>query len=173
MTGAIARAVADADVALERLQAQVAALLAPARPRSMRSERILRTRSRRSLDVLYVDDDPHAHAFASALRAALPEGYTVHAVRDADEAVRLARAGAWSVAVLDLHLGHPRVTGLDVRDALPDATRVVFVSGYMRSDLPTISRCADVDEYLTKPFPPDELARVVVRLTAAPEAVTP
>ena len=60
------------------------------------------------------------------------------------------------------------VYSLDVRDALPDATRVVFVSGYMRSDLPTISRCADVDEYLTKPFPPDELARVVVRLTAAP-----
>lgn len=171
MAPALARAAADADAALEHLRAQVAALLAPAAPRTLRSERIVRRR--RAPAVLYVDDDYQtASIYGAALREALP-GCMVAVVSNADDAIRAARSGSWTAAVLDLHLGHPRLTGLDVLRELPTTTRVVLVTGYLRSELPDVARCAEVDEHLAKPFTVDALACVVRRLVAEPETVTP
>lgn len=165
-------AIADADRALDHLRAQVDALLAPAAPRAMRSERIARRR-RRAPAVLYVDDDYQtASIYGAALREALP-GCTVAVVANADEAIRAARSTAWSVAVLDLHLGHPRLSGLDVLAELPTSTRVVLVTGYLRAELPALAQRAEVDEHLAKPFTADALARVIRRLLAQPETVAP
>lgn len=166
MTTDYDRAVRTVDAALARLRNQVAALRDPAAPRAFRSERIVRLR--RSPAVLYIDDDvSHASLFGDALRDALP-GCTVTLVSNADDALRAAQGGAWTVAVLDLNLGHPRITGLDVLAALPSSTRVVLVTGYLRSELPEVAQRAEVDAYLTKPFPPGELARVVEGLLVAP-----
>lgn len=170
MAPAIARAAADADRALERLRAQVDQLLSPTAPRTLRSERFVR--SRRVAAILYVDDHALAHLYGDALREALP-GCMVSVVTNADEAIAAARSGSWTVAVLDLHLGHPSLTGLDVLAELPTSTRVVLVTGVLPEDLPEVARRAEVDAHLVKPFAPDALARVVAGLLAQPETATP
>ena len=159
---AVARATVDA--ALDRLDAQIARLRNPNAPRVMRSERI--TRPHPSADVLLVDDDPFAAEQGAYLRAQFPGGATVRVVSRAADALQLAQHGTWRVAVLDLHLGDPRITGLDVLAALPASTRTVLVTGVAPSELPTIARESRVDAHLTKPFSPAELARVVAELLA-------
>jgi CheY-like chemotaxis protein len=155
---------ADLDRALARLRGQVARLLDPAAPRTHRSERTTPRHPR--ADVLLVDDDPFARELGSMLREQL-QGASVRVVQRAEDALDLAQRGTWRVAVLDLHLGHSRITGLDVLAALPASTRVVLVTGVEPRDLPQIAREARVDAHLTKPFTPDVLARVVGPLLAA------
>jgi CheY-like chemotaxis protein len=168
---AYTRATEVADAALSRLRKQVAALLAHDAPRTFRSERTLR-RSRRTPAILYVDDDPFTRFSGQMLREAFP-GCMVSVVTTAEEAMRAARAEAWTIAVLDLHLGHPNLTGLDVLADLPTTTRVVLVTGVAKSELSEIARRVEVDAHLEKPFSPEALFRVVAGLLAQPETVTP
>ncbi len=158
------RARADLDAALSRLRTQVARLMDPRAPRTMRSERITRRHPR--ADVLLVEDDPFAGELGAYLRAHLDGGATVRVVQRAEEALQLAGSGTWGVAVLDLHLGHARITGLDVLAALPASTPVVLVTGVTPNELPQIAREARVDAHLTKPFSPDVLARAIDTLRA-------
>lgn len=162
---------ATADAALERLETQLARLRDPHIPRALRSERI--TRRHPCADVLFVEDDPFAAEQGAYLRGHLPGGATVRVTSRAEEALQLATQGTWRVAVLDLHLGHPRITGLDVLAALPTTTRVVLVTGVAKSDLSELARRVEVDAHLVKPFAPDALARVVAGLLAQPETATP
>lgn len=155
---------ATADAALERLETQLARLRDPHIPRALRSERI--TRRHPCADVLFVEDDPFAAEQGAYLRGHLPGGATVRVTSRAEEALQLATQGTWRVAVLDLHLGHPRITGLDVLAALPTTTRVVLVTGVTRSELPEIAREARVDAHFTKPFSPADLARAVAEMLA-------
>lgn len=170
MTTAYARASREADAALARLRTQVAALLAPGAPRTFRSERA--RRRRRTPAILYVDDDRFAPFAGQMLREAFP-ACMVSVVTTAEEAMRAARAEAWTVAILDLHLGHPQFTGLDVLAELPTTTRVVLVTGVAKSELSELVRRVEVDAHLEKPFPPEALFRVVAGLLAQPETVTP
>lgn len=163
MRDAYARATEDVDAALARLRKQVAALLAPGAPRTFRSERI--RRRRRTPAILLVDDDPFSRLLGQMLREASP-GCMVSVVTTADEAMRAARAEAWTVAVLDLHLGHPKLTGLDVLAELPTTTRVVLVTGVAKSDLAELAKRVEVDAHLEKPFAPETLLRVVAELLA-------
>ena len=172
MRDAYAREGEVADAALARLRTQVATLLSRDAPRTLRSERIPRRFFRRTPTVLYVDDDPFTRERAALLREALPD-CMVHVASTADDAMRAAREGTWTVAVLDLHLGHPQLTGLDVLAALPTTTRVVLVTGVAKSDLSELARRVEVDAHLVKPFAPDALARVVAGLLAQPETATP
>lgn len=157
-------ACADLDRALARLRGQVARLLDPAAPRTHRSERTAARHPR--ADVLLVDDDPFARELGGILREQL-HGASVRVAQRADDALSLARRGTWRVAVIDLHLGHAKITGLDVLAALPASTRVVLVTGVEPRDLPQIAREARVDAHLTKPFTPDVLARALEPLLAA------
>ena len=163
-------AAARADAACERLDQQIAALLDPKRPRALRSERIVRRAP--TADVLLVEDDIFAPDMVGLLRDQLP-GVTVRLAQRADDALDLATRGVWRVAVLDLHLGHARITGLDVLAALSSETRVVLVTGVAPTELPQIAREARVDAHMTKPFAPDALARVVADLLTPAEALHP
>lgn len=160
---AVTTAAARVDEALARLDRQIAELRDERAPRAMRSERI--TRPHPSADVLLVDDEPFALDLGAYLRAHL-SGATVRVVRRAEDALSLAGCGTWRVAVLDLHLGHPRVTGLDVLAALPASTRVVLVTGVAPSELPHVAARAHVDAHLLKPFAPDVLVRALEPLLA-------
>ena len=170
MRDAYARARSDADAALARLRTQLDALKNRA-PRILRSERTTNPHPR--ADVLLVDDDPFAREQGAHLRELLGDGATVRVAQCAADALDLAHRGTWRVAVLDLHLGDPRITGLDVLAALPASTRVVLVTGVAPADLPSIAREARVDAHLSKPFPPDALARVVAGLLARDGVATP
>src|SRR5919197_1205090 len=113
--------------------------------------------------VLVVDDDRSLRELASTLlrRAGLE---TREAAR-ADEALRLAEAEPPSVALIDVKL-EGGTSGYELcrelRDRFGDSLAIVFVSG-TRTE--TFDRVAGfligADDYIVKPFEPDELiARV-------------
>jgi DNA-binding NarL/FixJ family response regulator len=112
--------------------------------------------------VLVVDDDRHFREFAHATidRA----GFTAVEASDADRALDAARLDPPHLVLLDVCL--PRVSGYELyhelRDRLGDDVPIIFVSGE-RTD--AYDRVAGLmlgaDDYLIKPFDPDELiARV-------------
>jgi DNA-binding NarL/FixJ family response regulator len=116
--------------------------------------------------VLVVDDDEKTRALISALLQRI--GCTVYEAAGGDEALDLAETVRPSLVILDVNL--PRVTGYEVcrelRDEFGQAIAIMFVSG-MRSE--PLDRVAGLligaDDYVVKPFDPDELlgrARVLL-----------
>ena len=84
---------------------------------------------------------------------------------EAERAADLAKhEGPWDLAILDLYLGHPRLTGLDILELLPRSTRVILITGVTPDQLPSLSRVTRVESYLTKPFSPQQLASRVAEL---------
>jgi DNA-binding NarL/FixJ family response regulator len=111
--------------------------------------------------VIAEDDRPMAALIADTLGR---DGWRTHVAEDGAVAVELARRVRPTLAVLDVNL--PRLSGYEVcrllREELPAETIVVFLSGNRTE---TYDRVAGLllgaDEYMTKPFAPDELlARV-------------
>ena len=82
------------------------------------------------------------------------EGYDMMTARSLREATRLSRFFEPDLVILDYpFLG----TGLEVRPAGPDVPLLVLIPGYCRlAGLPGIR--PEMDDYLTKPFSPAELA---------------
>jgi DNA-binding response OmpR family regulator len=114
--------------------------------------------------VLVVDDNPVARGLAVyALESA---GMDVVEAADGDEALRrlAVDADATDAVVLDVMM--PGLSGHDVLEARRDGglaprARVVMLS--CKTDDVDISRAfaGGADDYVTKPFDPDELVRVV------------
>ena len=81
-----------------------------------------------------------------------------------------------SLVLLDVQL--PRVSGYEVcrelRDEYGDALPIVFVSGERTESLDRVAGLMiGADDYITKPFVPDELLARVRRLLARPAARRP
>lgn len=114
--------------------------------------------------LLVVEDEP---AFARLIHLALSrEGFDVHSVSSGEDALDLAAEIHPDAVLLDL--GLPGVDGLSVLDDLREWSDlpVVVVTGAKTTE--AIRRGLDrgADDYLTKPFAPDELAarvRAVLR----------
>jgi two-component system OmpR family response regulator len=108
--------------------------------------------------ILVVDDDPGIRALISATLEQL--GYTFRAAADYDEAVAAAQEERPSVAVIDVEL--PGRSGYELfgrlREDFGDELPVIFVSGVRTESQDRVAGLlAGGDDFLVKPFDPDEL----------------
>ncbi len=112
--------------------------------------------------VLVVDDDDVIRGLIS-MNFEL-EGFEVDSASDGQEALEQVAAQRPDVITLDVMM--PRLSGLEVADRLraDPATapiRVVLVSARAQEADLEQAETLGVDAYVTKPFEPDELIRVV------------
>jgi two-component system OmpR family response regulator len=114
------------------------------------------------LKILLVEDDL---ALAERLQRRLTEaGFAVHAVADGQEAVFAGENHSFDAAVLDL--GLPRLDGVSVLERLRSGGLgfpVLVLTARSRWSDKLSAFNAGADDYVTKPFEPDE---VVLRLRA-------
>ena len=115
--------------------------------------------------VLIAEDDPDVMRILDAqLRAA---GYQTLLVFDGQEALDAIRTRQPDLVLLDLMM--PKMTGFDVLTALSQMSgrkpKIVVVSGRGRESDVTRAFGLGVDDYLTKPFSPEELVARLHRLT--------
>lgn len=131
----------------------------------------MRRAARERPPVLVVDDDA---AFREHVRIVLEDaGYGVLESGTAEDALRIARDEQPPLAVLDVHL--PGLSGYEVcralREELGQRIGIIFLSG---SKVETIDRAAGLtlgaDDYILKPFEPEEL---VARMRALLRRVAP
>jgi CheY-like chemotaxis protein len=112
--------------------------------------------------VLIADDEPSLRLLVSATIAS--EDYEVIEAMDGDEAWRLIRRHHPNVVLLDVQM--PGQTGLELTRSIrqdPDLAHtcvILLTSKAQQSDI-TAGLEAGADRYLTKPFSPLELLRVV------------
>jgi DNA-binding response OmpR family regulator len=119
--------------------------------------------------VLLVADDDEDILTLVQLRLAR-SGYEVVVARDGEEALRLAQERSPDLAVLDWMM--PKATGLEVLRALRagDATArmpVVLLTARASEDDIQAGLDAGADDYIAKPFSPQELAARVQTILAA------
>jgi DNA-binding response OmpR family regulator len=115
--------------------------------------------------ILVVDDDDALLTLLSDLLR--DAGHTVYATASPDEAVRFADAAQPGLAILDVCL--PGMSGYElcrrIRDRYGNAVPILFVSG---ERIEPMDRVAGLrlggDDYLVKPFTPDELLARVASL---------
>ena len=110
--------------------------------------------------ILVVDDAPDTLELIQRNLAA--NGYRVFISSSAPEAIRLLEKTPVDLVVTDLKM--PKVSGLDlvrhVRENLPD-TEVMMITGYPTIQGAVAAVKAGSQEYLTKPFTDEELAKAV------------
>ena len=117
--------------------------------------------------ILVVDDDPGAGAAMSALLESA--GFEPRLADSGEDALAIARDERPQVVVLDVRL--PGLSGYEVhrelRDRFGEKLPIMFVSG---ERVEAFDRVAGLllgaDDYLVKPFAPDELIARVRRLIA-------
>jgi two-component system response regulator HydG len=114
------------------------------------------------LDVLVVDDDEIVRESISA--ALTSAGHEVAQARDGVEALELAAARSFDVAICDVQM--PRLDGLTLlrrlRQQAP-ATTVIMMTSYGK--IPDVVRTlrAGATDYVTKPFDPEVFAESVIK----------
>jgi DNA-binding NarL/FixJ family response regulator len=115
-----------------------------------------------SRSILLVDDDEGMRALLGNVFSAA--GFTVLTAASGEEALELAATGKPALVVLDVSL--PGCSGYEVcrrlRETMGQAIGIVFVSGERTESLDHVAGLLlGADDYVAKPFDPDELvARV-------------
>ena len=117
--------------------------------------------------VLVADDDPGVLGLLRLVLAGA--GHQMLAAADGDAAWAALQSGAPEVAVLDVRMPGP--TGLELLARIRADERVAGLPVILLSALTAEHEVlaglyAGADCYLTKPFSPDELLRVLERATA-------
>jgi len=142
-------------------------VLLPVCAGSQRSERIsgqidIERELRGAGTILVADDEEGIRSLVASVLA--DAGYTVVLARDGREAIERLRSLKDEVRLILLDLTMPELGGAEaateLRQIQPD-TPIIAMSGY--GDLEVLQQFsqAGVDEYLPKPFTPDELAAKV------------
>jgi DNA-binding NarL/FixJ family response regulator len=122
--------------------------------------------------VLVVDDDAAQRELISTVLG--QAGFTTVDAASGEEAMAAARRHQPRLVVLDVRM--PDLSGYEVcrrlRDEFGATVSIVFLSGERTEGFDRAAGLlVGADDYLVKPFSPDELlARVRVRLPAAPES---
>lgn len=120
--------------------------------------------------VLVVDDDPGVREFASAVLTSA--AFAARTAASGEEALAAARESRPALVVLDIRL--PGISGYEIfrqlKDELGAELPVIFLSGERRE---TYDRTAGLllgaDDYLVKPFAPEELLARVRSILARAE----
>jgi DNA-binding NarL/FixJ family response regulator len=123
--------------------------------------------------ILIVDDDAGFRAFVTALLT--QAGYTTMEASCGDEALRTARSECPDLVVLDVCL--PGVSGYEIcrelKEQVAGALPILFVSGVRTEPIDrTAGLLVGGDDYLCKPFAPDEFIARVRRLARGTAGVT-
>ena len=111
-------------------------------------------------NVLVVDDEPEV--LDLCLRVLERTGYKVWSAKQGREAISLGQQHEFDLLLTDIHM--PDITGLDVAQTIkqinPDIT-CVTMTGFGTMDLAIEALKLGVDEFIVKPFGPDELIMAV------------
>ena len=116
--------------------------------------------------ILIVDDDPSIRRLIAATLEDV-SGYRMTEAGDGEEAVERARDAQPAIVFLDIEM--PRLNGIEACRRLrsepgtADAT-IVMLTGDSDDDAERDARAAGADLFLTKPFSPLHLLRLVDRL---------
>jgi DNA-binding response OmpR family regulator len=118
--------------------------------------------------ILICEDDDNLRQL---IRVVIGPGYHVVEAGDGDEALVLASEHHPDLIILDLMM--PRMSGLDVlrrlrSDASLNGTHIVVMSAWPDADGAALN--AGADDFLQKPFEPDELTAMVSELLGGPKA---
>jgi DNA-binding response OmpR family regulator len=125
----------------------------------------------RTVSIVVVDDErPLVDLVSRYLRR---EGYEVHPAYDGDEALEIIRAVEPDVIVLDLML--PGIDGLEVARRVREDADPYIVMLTARSD--EVDRIVGLrvgaDDYVTKPFSPNELVARIQAMLRRPRRAPP
>lgn len=131
---------------------------------AMAEDRVARSTSSERPLVLIADEDPDMQQIVDArLQAA---GYRTLIAFDGEQALNMAVSQAPAVMLLDLMM--PKLTGFDVlgrlRDRGGEGPRIIVVSARERDEDVTRAFDLGADDYVSKPFSPDELVARIARL---------
>ncbi|HET7423819.1 MAG TPA: response regulator, partial [Gemmatimonadales bacterium] len=112
--------------------------------------------------VLLVEDEPHMREIAA--RALQAEGYRVYQAGNGKEALEVLASHDSTIQLVVSDIAMPVVSGRSLRTQLSDQRAdlpVLLISGYSRDDLRRRGLVDDEDQFLQKPFAPQDLARKV------------
>ena len=129
---------------------------------------------RSSGPILIVEDDAGVRGLLTELLEGA--GYATRCAQTGEEGLALARAERPALAILDVSLSG--LSGYEVcralRDDLGERLAIMFVSGARTESFDRVAGLlVGADDYLSKPFAPDELlarVRALLRRSAAPAA---
>jgi DNA-binding response OmpR family regulator len=115
--------------------------------------------------ILFCDDEP---ALRELIRASMDDGYEFAEASDGIIAMELAREVSPDIVILDLML--PRLSGLEVLARMNEDERlkdvpVLVITAWNETREDVLS--AGADEFVAKPFDPEDLRAVVNRLADA------
>lgn len=118
--------------------------------------------------ILICDDEP---ALRELMRVALDGDYVFEEATTVDQAIAVADRFRPDVALVDVMM--PAGSGLDIiehirREPLLLHTRTVVVSAFSDEADRRMAERSGADEFVPKPFDPDELSATVRRLLATP-----
>jgi signal transduction histidine kinase/ActR/RegA family two-component response regulator len=123
--------------------------------------------------LLVVEDDGPIRGLLA--RALATRGYRVLEAADGEQAVAVARQHDGAIALLLTDVVMPRVSGPEtarrVRDVCPGIP-VIYMSGYT-ADALADSAAVEAEAFLSKPFTPDEAARLVRAVLDGPKLARP
>jgi DNA-binding response OmpR family regulator len=119
--------------------------------------------------ILVVDDDKQITIFLEKIL--ITEGYQVTSVNESSKAVQAAESANPDLFILDLMMPEPN--GFELCRALRASqsfanTPIVIITAMDDSDSRAIATVAGANDYITKPFRPDDLVRTIKALLSKP-----
>ena len=112
--------------------------------------------------VLIVDDE--ADVLDLCRRILISKGYQVKTAGNGSEAIELAQRGNFDLLLTDIKM--PGMTGLEIAQALKKSDPNVIcvtMTGYSTMDMVLEALKLGIDEFILKPFTPDELGAAVAK----------
>jgi signal transduction histidine kinase/CheY-like chemotaxis protein len=112
--------------------------------------------------IIIVDDE--ADVLELCERILIDKGYQVTTVSDGNEAIKLAGTEQFDLLLSDIRM--PGMDGLEIVQAITGVDRsvvCVLMTGYSTMDMVIEALKLGVDEFILKPFSPDELVLVVTK----------
>jgi DNA-binding NtrC family response regulator len=120
--------------------------------------------------ILVVDDEEIVRESLSGWLA--KDGYTLATAQDGPKAIEALRQSRWSILLVDLKM--PGMDGLQVLESAkqiqPDAA-VVIMTAYATVETAVEAMKSGAYDYLVKPFDPEELSLMMVKIVAQQQLV--